>query len=54
VAVVDIGMVPLGVPQVPPVPFTHVHVPELAPLGKASVIGAAVAVAGPLLDATIV
>ena len=38
----------------PPLPATHVHVPDVAPLGNASVIGAAVAVDGPAFDATIV
>ena len=54
VAVVDIGSVPLAAPHVPPLPAAHVHVPDVAPLGKASVIGAAVAVEGPAFDATIV
>ena len=54
VAVVDIGMVPLAAPHVPPAPATHVQVPDMAPLGKESVIDAAVAVDGPVLDATIV
>ena len=47
-------MVPLAAPQVPPLPATHVQVPEVAPLGKASVIGADVAVDGPAFEATIV
>ena len=51
---VDIGIGPLAAPQVPPALFAHVHVPEVAPAGRASVIGAAVAVDGPALEATIV
>ena len=54
VAVVDIGIVPLAAPQVPPPPATHVHVPDVVPLGSASVIDALVAVDGPTLDATMV
>jgi hypothetical protein len=54
VAVVDIGIVPLAAPHVPPLPATHVHVPDVAPVGNESVIGAAVAVEGPALEATIV
>jgi hypothetical protein len=54
VAVVDIGIVPLAAPQVPPLAAAHVHVPEVVPVGNASVIGAAVAVEGPAFDATMV
>lgn len=54
VAVVDIGMVPLAAPQVPPTPATHVHVPDVVPLGSGSVIEALVAVDGPALEATMV
>ena len=54
VAVVDIGIAPLAAPQVPPAPATHVHVPDVVPLGSGSVIDALVAVDGPALDATMV
>ena len=53
-AVVDIGIVPLAAAQVPPLPAAHVHVPDVAPVGSGSVIGAAVAVDGPAFDATMV
>jgi len=52
--VVDIGIVPLAAPHVPPVLLVQVHVPDVAPAGNGSVIGAAVAVDGPALEATIV
>lgn len=54
VAVVDIGIVPLAAPQVPPAPAAHVHEPEVVPAGSESVISALVAVEGPAFDATIV
>jgi hypothetical protein len=54
VAVVDIGIVPLAAPQVPPAAAAHVHVPDVVPAGSASVIGAAVAVEGPAFEATMV
>ena len=53
-AVVDIGIVPLAAPQVPPLPATHVHEPEVVPAGNESVIAALVAVEGPAFEATIV
>ena len=54
VAVVDIGMLPLAAPQVPPLAAAQVHDPDDVPVGSASVIGAAVAVEGPAFDATMV
>ena len=54
VAVVDIGIVPLAAPHELPLAATHVHVPDVVPLGSASVISALVAVDGPAFDATIV
>jgi hypothetical protein len=54
VAVVDIGIVSLAEPHVPPTPAAHDHVPEAVPLGNESVINAPVAVDGPAFDATMV
>ena len=54
VAVVEIGIEPEAAPQLAPAVATHVHVPDAAPAGRASTIGALVAVDGPAFDTTTV
>lgn len=54
VAVVASGIAPEAVAQLAPALATHVHVPEVAPAGRASPIGALTAVDGPLLPTTTV
>ena len=50
----DSGIVPPAAPQVAPAPAAHVHEPDVAPTGSASVIGAATTADGPALEATTV
>jgi hypothetical protein len=54
VAVVASGIAPEAAAQLAPALATHVHVPEVAPAGRASPIGALTAVDGPLLPTTTV
>ena len=54
VAVVEIGIEPDADPQLAPAVAAHVHDPEVAPAGSASVIGALTAVDGPALPTTTV
>jgi hypothetical protein len=49
VAVVEIGIEPDADPQVAPAVAAHVHEPDVAPTGSASVTGALTAVDGPAL-----
>jgi hypothetical protein len=54
VAVVEIGIEPEAAPQLAPAVATHVHVPDVAPAGRASTTGALTAVDGPAFDTTTV
>ena len=54
VAVVEIGIEPDAVPQLAPAVAAHVQVPDVAPVGSASTIGAFTAVDGPALATTTV
>ena len=54
VAVVEIGIEPDADAQLAPAVATHVHVPDVAPAGKASTTGALTAVEGPAFPTTMV
>ena len=54
VAVVAIGIEPEADPQLAPAVAAQVHVPDVAPDGRASVTGALTAVEGPALPTTTV
>lgn len=53
-AVVEMGIEPEAVAQLAPAVATHVHVPDVAPAGRASATGALTAVDGPALPTTTV